>query len=111
MTRDEEIKAMRERLAQRREQRLFDRDADEAIALVQNRHNAPKPQAAKPEPVVRKPVETATVQEVSFPTYGGAFSAAACLTILARTFVTEAHYLVILAFAFFIMCLSFGYPL
>lgn len=90
---EEEVAAMKERLAKRQEERRFDRDAAEAINLVHHR-----------QPMVVE--ERATALEKReyvarvIPT-GRAFNWAACTVILARALTDNWAFLLVLGLAVF----------
>ena len=89
----EAVAAMRARLAQRQEERRFDRDAAQAIDLVHHRQPVVAPERAT---ALEKREYVAQVIPA-----GRAFSFAACAMILARAVTENVLFLLVLGLAVF----------
>lgn len=90
---EEEVAAMKERLAKRQEERRFDRDADEAIRMVHHR-----------QPMVVEERATAAEKREYVARVipaGRAFDWAACAVILARTLTDNWAFLLVLGLVTF----------
>ena len=102
----EEITAMKARLSARQEQRRFDADADEAIRLVQHRRPSQSGQwpASSPRGGAKgermTPMEKREYVSRVIPA-GRAFSWAAVAMILARSFIDNWLFLLVLGFVVF----------
>ena len=90
---NEEVAAMKARLAEKQEQRRFDADADEAIRLVQ--HRAPLVVEERATPEEKREYAARLIPA------GRAFSFAAAAVILGRTVCDNALFLLVLGFVVF----------
>ena len=89
----EEVAALRARLREKQEQRRFDADADEAIRLVQ--HRAPLVVEERVTPLEKREYVSRVIPA------GRAFSWAAVAMILARSFIDNWLFLLVLGFVVF----------
>ena len=89
----EDITAMKARLSARQEQRRFDMDADEAIRMVQ--HRAPMVVEERVTPMEKREYVSRVIPA------GQAFSWAAVAMILARSFIGNWLFLLVLGFVVF----------
>ena len=90
---NEEVAAMKARLSARQEQRRFDADADEAIRLVQ--HRAPLVVEERMTPLEKREYVGRVIPA------GRALSWAAVAMILARSFIDNWLFLLVLGFVVF----------
>lgn len=90
---NEEVAAMKARLAEKQEQRRFDADADEAIRLV--RHRAPLVVEERATPLEKREYVGRVIPAER------AFSVAAVAMILARSFIDNWLFLLVLGVVVF----------